>query len=290
MNPPTDLTGQQYGNRRVLRTGGSTNGRAFSWVVCLLCNQEERVRNANLLSGKTSKCNGCRLGAIMASAKPKPDPKPTPLGHREGNLTVTGWFPAHGALEDATDLECRCDCDKIVSFPIGRFRSKRPPVDCGCGADLHSHWADIHRRCKNKDDPDYGGRVDKNGNPDPVTVSEAWQHFDTFMLDMGRRPKGMTLDRIDPWGHYEKSNCKWATAAEQARNKRNSRIIFFQGQSMNLVDFAELIGEEPYWVHRILEWATHEICGPINAAELAGYGPIIEPVLHCYTSDVEVEI
>jgi len=127
------------------------------------------------------------LRAISANAKPKPDPKPIQLGQREGSLTVTGWKPAHGALEDAIDLECTCDCGKVVVFATARLRSKRPPHDCGCGADLYSIWAGMRRRCNDREDEDYGGRVDLNGNPDPVTVCGEWQHFDTFKIDMGPR-------------------------------------------------------------------------------------------------------
>jgi hypothetical protein len=62
---------------------------------------------------------------------------------------------------------------------------------------------------------DYGGRG--------IRISRKWLgDFEAFIADLGHRPKGMTLDRIDPNGNYEPGNCRWATVSDQNRNRRNA--------------------------------------------------------------------
>lgn len=77
-------------------------------------------------------------------------------------------------------------------------------------------WSSMHSRCEDEGNASYsryGGRG--------IVVCERWNVFENFLADMGERPDGMTLDRIDNDGSYEPSNCRWATKAEQERNKSN---------------------------------------------------------------------
>lgn len=80
-------------------------------------------------------------------------------------------------------------------------------------------WAAMIRRCFNKntkDYPGYGGRG--------ITVTERWLNFENFLADMGEKPKGLSIDRINNDGNYEPGNCRWATPKEQAQNRRKTKI------------------------------------------------------------------
>lgn len=99
-------------------------------------------------------------------------------------------------------------------------------------------WSQMLMRCTNPRAPNfiaYGGAG--------VSVCERWaRSFVAFLADMGERPAGTTLDRINNDGNYEPGNCRWATPREQAINRRTTRMVEIDGLRLSLTDHARRIG------------------------------------------------
>jgi hypothetical protein len=75
-----------------------------------------------------------------------------------------------------------------------------------------------------------------------VTVCERWLIFENFLEDMGIKPEGYSIDRIDPFGDYTPENCRWSTPKEQTRNKRNNLRVTFNGETLLVIEWAEKLG------------------------------------------------
>lgn len=75
-----------------------------------------------------------------------------------------------------------------------------------------------------------------------ITVCERWLEYDNFVADMGLRPEGTTIDRIDVDGNYEPGNCRWATWDQQCRNRRTNVILVIDGVSRTISEWSEVCG------------------------------------------------
>lgn len=153
-------------------------------------------------------------------------------GQRFGRLTVV--TQAKALPSGRARWECRCDCGGSGAYQSDYLRNGRTR-SCGClraemvarrnrdeaphgkhGSGVYKTWRAMIGRCEHPGNASfvrYGARG--------ITVCDRWrQSFPDFYADMGDRPEGRSLDRIDNDKGYEPGNCRWATTAEQMRNRR----------------------------------------------------------------------
>lgn len=97
-------------------------------------------------------------------------------------------------------------------------------------------WLMMKQRCKNPNDKsysNYGGRG--------ISICEKWENFEGFLEDMGKKPQGLSIERIDNEKGYFKENCKWATRKEQNNNRRDNTYFIIDGIKVTRTQIQDLM-------------------------------------------------
>ena len=150
-------------------------------------------------------------------------------GKKFGFLEVIGLHSRSGKYAK-WKVKCTAKgCGKVFIVAHYVLARKIPKTHCGCQSgglpkkykrEYHSWW-DAKNRCHNPKHPSYPFYGAQG-----VRMCEEWRKgFEYFLKDVGPAPKGFTLDRINPHGNYEPTNCRWADDLTQARNKKGSKYV-----------------------------------------------------------------
>ena len=184
-------------------------------------------------------------------------------GKRFGRWTVISF--SHRSKWREPYWLCRCECGNENSVRAAHL-TKGLSQSCGClqrelaakaqykhGLSYHplrQAYTQMKQRCHNPNCDEYhnyGGRG--------ITVCKRWRHsFANFLADMGERPEGMTLDRIDNDGPYSPDNCRWATEIQQHANMRANRYLEHDGMRLTVAQWARHLGMHPNTIRSRLRY------------------------------------
>lgn len=235
--------GSEFGSLRVIakakpRIKANGDGLYQFWLCQCECGAEKEILHQNLVGGKSTSC-GCGSSSS--------DPKFNSVGQIVSYVRPDG--PANRwKLAEKLKIVNRKRHYLVECMECGRRIEMNPnsPIICECVRrhryrdwkgkhNLLMLWKHMIWRCKDKNDPDYGGRG--------IKVCERWMTYENFKADMGDRPsKKHSLDRINNDGDYEPGNCRWATSSEQNRNKRGKTKITYLGETKSVGQWAEILG------------------------------------------------
>lgn len=236
-----DLTSNKYGKLTV--TGVShRKGRYTFWAVKCECGTEKVVSGENLKSGSTRSC-GCNAHLWRKDSKVAIKDM---AGKKFGRLIVISF---NGKKDTKAYWGCECECGKKVTIH-GSLLRKGSTKSCGClqidtatkhGLSYHPlyrTWYMMVSRCHDKSNKAYKwyGEIG-------ISVCDEWREsLSTFIKDMGSRPKGMSLDRINGTKSYSKDNCKWSSDSEQQNNRRNNTWFEYNGKTYNRKQLCDILG------------------------------------------------
>jgi len=180
-------------------------------------------------------------------------------GQKFGLLTtIERWsVPHNGKL--IGEWKCKCECGKI-HFAATSVLNKGDVKSCGCAKGsfvsaaqtthkltktaTYASWSAMRSRCNNPfaaDYPRYGGKG--------IKICPEWESFEQFLTDMGERPNGKTLERLDNKLGYSKENCRWASRFEQAQNRSSSKLVCLNGEMITCAEASRRLFFDRGYVH-----------------------------------------
>lgn len=174
-----------------------------------------------------------------------------------GDLLATAVYerrPIGRVGQIHTFRQCQCVCGSLKFYNQNQLRRKqvrscghRRPHHGMVGTPAYCSWRSMLQRCYTETKPCNRRAYRDRG----IQVCKRWRTaFLNFFADLGPRPPGTTLDRIDPSGHYEPTNCRWATPIEQGVTRRNNVWLTYRRERLHLSEWARRLGVSRQCLHQ----------------------------------------
>ncbi len=168
-------------------------------------------------------------------------------GQKFERITVDSFHSKTERGQGMWACTCVCGAKKIIR---GAHLTHGKILSCGC---LKDEKNSTHRMTKTPTYHVYQNMIARCYNTTHfkyyaygargISVCEKWREsFENFYKDMGRKPNGKSIDRIDNNGSYSPGNCRWATLKEQQRNMRTNRLLTYSGRTHCMSEWAEIVG------------------------------------------------
>lgn len=215
------MEGKTFGKFTVLNI--IDTGKPGKYYECICeCGNIRIKAGTELRAGKGKQCRECQYHALYNPERE--------IGKKYGKWRVVEFIGMHRRLQQ---YYCICECGFKGKHCVADLRAGKSQQCSTChnrenaannithgmhNTPLYKVWTSMVQRCTNPKVQfysRYGGRG--------IKVCDRWKKFENFLADMGERPEGMTIDRIDNDGDYEPSNCKWVTHQQNCNNRSNSK-------------------------------------------------------------------
>ena len=211
-----EVIGERFGKWIIVRENGRDKKSCQLYECKCDCGFLKNQTYANLKNGITTQCKSCCM-------KERNIVKDL-IGEVFGALTVIEKIKIEHRNEWQWKCICLCGNNKIISSSHLKLASKTLNHRCSrafhgmSNSSTYKIWNGMHNRCYKPNTISY-----KYYGARGITICERWMVFENFLVDMGERPVGLSIDRIDNNGNYEPSNCRWATSKDQSLNTRRNK-------------------------------------------------------------------